>query len=129
MTKPQSYPFLAIARKYGLDYGDVLTIADMWRHPAERSDRERAADKRLAITLWLRHTSERTIFKIEMEIRNANIQFAAIQAGKIDWNTGEPARHDNGMLKSIPMTVELLKPLVTPLLDAATLKPVDDVDE
>lgn len=106
MTKPQSYPFMQIAKRYGLDYGDVLTVADMWRHPAERSDRERAADKRLATTLWLRHTSEKVILLIERLITEANHEFAAIQSGEIDWNTGEPLRHDNGMLKSIPMTVD-----------------------
>lgn len=89
MTKPVSYPFLAIAKQFGLDYGDVLLVADMWRHPAQRNDVEREADKRLYLAIH-RHHSPRDIVRIEKLISGSNAQFKAIQAGEIDWLTGEP---------------------------------------
>jgi hypothetical protein len=88
VTKPQSYPFLAIAKKYGLDYGDVLLVADMWRHPANRSENEREADKRLFVACI--KLSKQTVAKIERDISTANTEFRRIQAGEIYWLTGEP---------------------------------------
>jgi hypothetical protein len=87
MTKPQSYPFLAIAKRYGVDYGDVLLVADMWRHPANRSENEREADKRLFVACL--KLPKQTVAKIERDISTANTEFRRIQAGEIDWLTGE----------------------------------------
>ncbi len=28
-----SFPYLKIAREFGVDYGDVIRVADMWRRP------------------------------------------------------------------------------------------------
>jgi hypothetical protein len=90
MTKPQSYPFLAIAKRYNLDYGDVLLVADMWRHPAQRNNNERGADKRLFMALI--DAPDGVIAMVEVDISQANADFKAIQKGEIDWNTGEPVK-------------------------------------
>lgn len=88
MTKPESYPFLRIAKQYGVDYGDVLTVADMWRHPADRDDRERAADKRLFLAMCAKPPV--VIARLERELAFSNMVFADIQSGRIDWQTGAP---------------------------------------
>jgi hypothetical protein len=77
--KPASYPFLAIARKYGLEYAEVLTLADHWRkHPHLRPI--------YAAISWNNEAINETL--------NAIDEFRAIQAGLIDWNTGERRSKD-----------------------------------
>lgn len=103
MNKPASYPFLAIARKYGLDYGDVLIYADIHNNGniAPRTFwYEQAINNVSAIE---------SDYAAVQDIFNALEQFRAIQAGLIDWNTGEP---------------NFTGPLRIPLLDAETLKPI-----
>lgn len=93
MFKPASYPFMNIAKKYGYPYADVLIFADslrMMHGTTEKQHQDKWGPRQIAAR----------------EIWYAIKEFRAIQRGEIDWNTGEPARHDNGMLKSIPMAVE-----------------------
>jgi hypothetical protein len=85
MTKPQSYPFLAIAKRYGLDYGDVLLYADIARKPY------------IDLTYWHCAAID-TISAIEPDyatcndILSAGDEFLRIQTGEIDWQTGEPVK-------------------------------------
>lgn len=133
--KPASYPFLAIARKYGLDYGDVLIYADIHKRP------------NLVSTYWVFQAIDNVSavepdYAAAQAIVDANAEFAAIQAGKIDYETGEPPLLAAEYIRELKRgetddfrkvyygalslsELDLLKPLVTPLLDAATLKPVD----
>lgn len=72
MTKPESYPFLRIARRHSVDYGDVLNHAQFCKGaPAYRRARFPLGSK------------------IDNEVQEAtNIQ-RQIRAGLIDWDTGE----------------------------------------
>jgi len=96
MTKPQSYPFLAIAKMFNAPYGDVLLVADMWRHPERRSVNECEADKRMAKLLCGPSYDKDDVTLCSIAIAAANREFRNIQAGKIDWQTGEPVRADRG---------------------------------
>lgn len=84
--KPASYPFLAIAKKYGVDYGDVLLLADMWRLSNEGVHPDNA---------WWRDAMDRVGKAVKWsddfrnEVQDANETFRCIQAGGIDWLTGE----------------------------------------
>lgn len=99
MAKPASYPFMNIAKKYGLDYGDVLLYTEIHRHQLETlSERQiEAIDNVSAIE---------PEYAACIDIAEACDNFRAIQTGVIHWETGDPSRHENGMLKSIPMTIE-----------------------
>jgi len=80
MVKPQSYPFLAIAKRYRLDYGDVLKVADHWRRNLQGIESERTTPSLHNALLWPHEALG--------EITFANADFRAIQAGRIDWQTG-----------------------------------------
>lgn len=75
MAKPESYPFLKISRKHNEDYSLVLAFAHGTRtgdfRQYDESDDMLRLDTRVAIV-------------------NACQQFVDIQAGYIDWLTGEP---------------------------------------
>lgn len=68
--KPQSYPFLAIAKSFNVRYADVLKHADAFTH----------------------HRGEHIFVpgsRIERAIILAVCEFKQIQNGRIDWITGE----------------------------------------
>lgn len=68
--KPQSYPFLAIAKKYNVDYSDVLKHADR--------------------ILYRRGDYTFSIFsEIERDIIICAAEFRQIRNNRIDWMTGE----------------------------------------
>lgn len=101
--KPESYPFLKIARNYGYDYGDVLMCAQAIR------------DGQPLPTIWDRRTI--AVHRIDEAVG----QQKAIRFGYIDWLTGESLHHyDNGA------------PMFTPdgtMLDANGNRSIfDDVD-
>jgi hypothetical protein len=82
--KPASYPFLAIAKKYGLDYGDVLIYADIHYNGNVPNTTEwacRAVDNVSAIE---------PDYAAVQDVLSALEEFRAIQAGLRDWLTGEP---------------------------------------
>ena len=78
MSKPEAYPFLRIARQYGADYGDVLTLADSVR---------RADDAGHA---FLATTVAFVPFSVFADIARATEVQQSIRDGEIDWLTGEP---------------------------------------
>lgn len=80
MSKPQSYPFLAIAKRYGLDYGDVLAIAHYNRFGDARNGLNEDVFNKYPLLV------------IE-DIALANMEFLNIQDGLIDWNTGDRFQH------------------------------------
>lgn len=78
--KPESFPLLRISKQYGLDYGDVLTVADSII---------------TGIPLCLRHEdirkrTETWSHDAVKDITDAVINFLNIRVGKIDWITGKP---------------------------------------
>jgi hypothetical protein len=75
VSKPASYPFLAIANKYGLDYGEVLRVAQ-------------CAKTRAPFTKDLAHWVTRAV--AITAIGRATDEQQAIREGRIDWQTGEP---------------------------------------
>lgn len=77
MSKPSSFPFLAIARRYGYDYGETLLVADSLRRGELRLIDE---------TMWRKWSQRKVALRA---IYKVNQEFAAIQASKIDWQTGE----------------------------------------
>ncbi|CDX26730.1 hypothetical protein MPL3356_60520 [Mesorhizobium plurifarium] len=77
MTRPTTFPFLAIAKKYNVDYGDVLIYADKEGRPQQF----RRASARLH-----RHPYWNLLIS---EINRAQAEQAAIRRGEIDWLTGE----------------------------------------
>lgn len=68
--KPESYPFLRIAKKYSVDYGDVLMMADKAKTGRVPS----------------------SSFSFYADIVNATEIQQAIRDNEIDWQTGEPTR-------------------------------------
>lgn len=75
MTKPEAYPFLRIAKEFGVDYGDVLIAADYSLHSRHHHDTSRAVN---ALPIAALH-----------EIGGAAIEQKRIRRGEIDWQTGE----------------------------------------
>ena len=73
MSKPESYPFLRIAKEYNLDYGEVLQTADWIKNGGK-----------LSLGIWCR-TGEAS-----QALHEASQIQQAIRDGKIDWMTGEP---------------------------------------
>lgn len=79
MTKPASYPFLAIAKAHDADYGDVLAFA------AWISDRAGYDRRTEALSVYAKDDICRAV-KVQQDIRD----------GVIDWQTGlQPASHFN----------------------------------
>ena len=76
--KPASFPFLAIARRYGLEYTDALKCAQQLRTWG-----------RFEYPRWL-SMADRDDFA--RDLWDAHCEFGAIQRGEIDWMTGEPRR-------------------------------------
>lgn len=72
MSKPESYPFLRIAKQYGVPYSEVLIWADYIR----------------SVGYTTRNMHEN--FAYTAEVNAAILEFQAIQRGEIDWLTGEP---------------------------------------
>lgn len=76
--KPESYPFLRIAKKYGVPYEDVLIKAqesrDFFHQPRSHP---------MVVFLDWPHGCIAEIIK-------HTEHFGEIQRGEIDWNTGEP---------------------------------------
>lgn len=73
--KPESYPFLRIAKQYGVDYGHVLAIAS----------RDTIAKVYFDQAWWqLRHVPN-----ISNDIGRAMDVQQAIRNGEIDWQTGK----------------------------------------
>jgi hypothetical protein len=70
MSKPESYPFLRIARDHGINYSDVLAVADQLR----RTQR----------AIW----REPVNLDAFIEIASATDIQAGIREGVIDWQTG-----------------------------------------
>lgn len=83
--RPSTFPFLAIAKRYGVDYGDVLIYADLGRSGPSRDGMKfvEVAD-RLDKQLRNPHRMD-----CKVDIANALSEFLAIQRGEIDWLTGE----------------------------------------
>lgn len=71
MTKPESYPFLRIARQYGYDYGDVLNMVETVRRTGSMPIH------------WLPRAVACKEIYVAMD------QFEDIQLGDIDWMTGD----------------------------------------
>lgn len=70
--KPESYPFLRIARQFNVDYSDVLALAHLFQRGG-------------SVQRWpasLDHVVE--------EISEACTVQKAVRSGVIDWNTGAP---------------------------------------
>lgn len=76
--KPESYPFLKIARKHGVDYGKVLNLASQY-HKLYREE-----------IPYFPVECEPWFFGADDEMRSHTATFLAIQRGEIDWNTGQP---------------------------------------
>lgn len=104
MTKPQSYPFLAIANRYRIPYGEVLMVADHWRKRIKGLESDRTTFALHNALLWPHEALE--------DITNANAEFAAIQAGKTDWQTGEPRY--SGLLRDFQAQGRALRPVPKP---------------
>lgn len=82
MMKPASYPFLALARKYGYPYGDVLSAAGELRRNHGYFDPDGPNAH------WIRRgIAAREVFR-------AFVEQDAIRRGAIDWQTGEPVPVD-----------------------------------
>lgn len=80
MTKPESYPFLRIAKQYGVDYGTVLKVADDLKD-AQRAD-------------WLDFPYG-TDPAIMIEMAEATEVQRSIRNGDIDWQTGKPVNRSS----------------------------------
>lgn len=81
-TPPKSYPFLEIARKYDVPYGDVLLVADFWdpRNKMNANPHQEAAINRsYKIAGWS---------EIVGDICEAINEQKLIRDGVIDWRTG-----------------------------------------
>lgn len=76
MTKPESYPYLRIAREFGVDYDTVLEHA--------------ANTMKGGINYIPREVSLADQANYVHDMREAHQTFLRIRAGLIDWNTGEP---------------------------------------
>lgn len=87
MSKPASYPFMAIAKKYGLDYGDVLLLADSERHSYAGRDYRNV--RICESHAYFRHYKKPEFQWIYSDIELANVDFRRIQAGEYDWDKGE----------------------------------------
>lgn len=85
--KPESYPFLRIARQCAVEYGDVLAYAQTFKSSAsvEFIETTRARLSKVWGLGQYRYIVD--------EIAAITRQFEAIQAGEIDWLTGEPVDH------------------------------------
>lgn len=79
--KPESFPFLRIAKKYGYDYADVLAYADLLRKYG--NSYVRFPHEVAIVSRW----SRRAIAAREV-IDAAQIQ-KHIRDGILDWQTGE----------------------------------------
>jgi hypothetical protein len=86
-TKPASYPFLAIARKYGYPYADVLNVAFFWDR---RSNCRYATPSECLAIDRLEKRPEWREFTDAVHV--AMREQDAIRAGVIDWQTGEPSK-------------------------------------
>lgn len=82
MTKPESYPFLRIAKQYGLDYSAVLITADNL--------------KRNGRAEYLHGVQPADALNAMIDIAHAVDTYKQICDGVIDWQTGEcfPGCHD-----------------------------------
>lgn len=80
--KPESYPFLRIAKRYGVDYGDVLALADL-NTPGFMQSLERIEQ----------HPKSNYIIS---DIKLCRAYQASIRDGRIDWQTGEEICQDEG---------------------------------
>lgn len=87
MPKPESYPFLRIAKQYNVDYSAVLLAAQA----SEKEDYECNQHELKALEkidkVDIRNTMHE--FNLWQAIANAKREFKAVQDGKIDWITGE----------------------------------------
>ena len=70
--KPEAFPFLRIAKRFNLDYGEVLETADWIKNGGH-----------LALSTWIR-TGE-----APHELHEASAIQQSIRDGEIDWITGE----------------------------------------
>lgn len=77
MTKPETYPFLRIAKRFDVDYSDVLLAADFATHQARELPGADGAIQNLPTAVL--HEIGRAV-GVQEQIRN----------GQIDWMTGEP---------------------------------------
>lgn len=77
------YPFLAISRKHNLDYGVVLKTADYIRK------HQKDAFSDYGIKELAKHNITPQILK---EIDDVNYEFAAMQAGIIQWQAGHEVK-------------------------------------
>jgi len=73
-TKPESYPFLRIAKRYGVDYGHVLEFADYVQYDIEF----------VSSGMW------KSVKGWKLQVLRACVEFGRIRNGHIDWLTGEP---------------------------------------
>lgn len=76
MSKPESYPFLRIARQFNVDYSDVLNMAHFIRHGGNCQ----------AIPY---HWREETHTDVLNAISAATGEQRAVSTGVIDWQTGD----------------------------------------
>lgn len=83
--KPASYPFMAIANKFGVDYGLILAVADYNKPERGMSMLSRRLKDRLEAVL-----DPQQAVRCFVEIVNASIEQDQIRSGEIDWQTGEP---------------------------------------
>lgn len=74
MTKPESYPFLRIAKQYSVDYADVLAMADYYTHGG-------SYDYRIGFP----HRG-----KIDNAILEAVVTQNQVRSGRFSWPSLEP---------------------------------------
>lgn len=89
MTKPESYPFLRIAKQYGVEYADVLAVAQEFQCATTSARGILTASDNL--NRWLSLPDRDPFWR---DFLNARAEFLAIQRGDIDWLTGEPIKKD-----------------------------------
>lgn len=82
----KSYPFLAIAKRFNLDYGDVLLFADI-RRQHTGSPQHPWTPHHAMTCKRLSRLSLQTGCDLDDAIDEANSTFKAIQSGKIDWQS------------------------------------------
>ncbi|MBS3648885.1 hypothetical protein KEU06_09725 [Pseudaminobacter sp. 19-2017] len=87
--KPESYPFLRIAREFDADYGDVLTVAHIY--DARNWDRVRFGEMATTYHLESLHRifirdDWRLIWNRLVDAMHTQRE---VREGRIDWQTGE----------------------------------------
>lgn len=91
MPRPSSFPYLAIAKKYEVDYGQVLLIAHHLSHvydtPNDNDEKSIAHTDRL---LRIMQTMDEVTFEeFTDEIERADAIFYEFSTGRRNYETGE----------------------------------------